>query len=50
MAGYVEGSNVDPTRELTRLIEVHRLLEANANMIRHQDESLGRLIEAGKIG
>lgn len=48
--GFVEQSNVEATRELTRLIEINRLLEANANMIRYQDESLGRLIEAGKIG
>ena len=49
-SGYLERSNVDPTLELTRLIEVSRLLEANANMIRYQDQALGKLIEAGSIG
>lgn len=49
-AGQLERSNVDPTVELTRLIEAGRLLEANANMIRYQDTSLGRLIEASRIG
>ena len=47
--GFVEGSNVDPTTELTRMMEVSRHLEANANMIRFQDESLGRLIEASAV-
>ena len=49
-AGYVENSNVDPTIELTRMIEVGRLLEANANMIRHADTTLGKLIDAAAIG
>ena len=49
-AGYVEGSNVDPTVELARMIESGRLLEANAKMIQYQDTSLGKLLEAGSIG
>ena len=48
--GYVENSNVEPTTELTRLIESGRLLEANAKMITFQDQSLGKLLEAGSIG
>ena len=48
--GFVEQSNVEATTELTRLIEAGRLLEANANMIRFQDSSLGRLIEASRVG
>ena len=47
--GFVETSNVDPTVELTRLISVARDLEAHANLIRHQDSALGRLIEASAI-
>ena len=47
--GFVETSNVDPTRELTRLIEVGRLLETHANLIQHQDTALGKLIEASSI-
>ncbi len=46
---FVETSNVDPTVELTRLIRIARDLEAHANLIRHQDSALGRLIEASAI-
>lgn len=50
-AGYLERSNVDPTVELTRLMENQRLLEANANMIRFQDQTLSTLVNTvGKIG
>ncbi len=47
--GFVERSNVEPTTELTRMIESGRLLEANANMIRHADSALGKLIEAARV-
>jgi flagellar basal body rod protein FlgG len=48
---FIEGSNVDPMSELTQLINAQRQLEANANMIRYQDQSLGKLVnEVGKIG
>jgi flagellar basal-body rod protein FlgG len=50
-SGSVEGSNVDPMIELTQLINAHRQLEANANMIRYQDQTLGKLVnEVGRIG
>jgi flagellar basal-body rod protein FlgF len=50
-SGFLERSNVDPTTELTRLIQTQRQLEANANMIRYQDQTLGKLVnEVGKIG
>ncbi len=49
--GFVERSNVEPTTELTLLLETQRLLEANANMIRYQDQMLSKLVnEVGKIG
>lgn len=49
-AGFIEGSNVDPMTELTQLIEAQRQLEANANMIRYQDQTLGKLVnEVGKV-
>lgn len=49
-SGYIESSNVDPATEMTRLMETQRLLEANANLIKYQDQSVGRLItEVGKI-
>jgi flagellar basal body rod protein FlgG len=49
--GFVERSNVDPATELTTLMETQRQLEANANMIRYQDQTLGRCVnDVGKIG
>ena len=37
--------------ELTILMDAQRQLEANANMIRYQDQTLGRLVnDVGKIG
>lgn len=46
----IERSNVDPTTELTELMKTQRLLEANANMIRVQDQTLSKLVnEVGKI-
>ncbi len=47
--GFVELSNVDPTSELTQMMAISRQLEANANMIRFQDSSLGRLIDAAAV-
>jgi flagellar basal-body rod protein FlgG len=50
-SGYVEGSNVDPANELSELMDTQRELEANANMIRYQDETLGELVNTvGKVG
>ncbi len=50
-SGFIERSNVDPTTELTELMDAQRQLEANANMIRYQDQALSRLVnEVGKIG
>ena len=49
--GFVERSNVDPATELTTLMEAQRQLEANANMIRYQDQTMGRCVnDVGKIG
>ncbi len=51
LSGYTERSNVDPTTELTRLMEIQRLLEGNANMIKYQDATLAKAVnELGKIG
>lgn len=48
---FVERANVDPATELADLMDAQRQLEANANMIRYQDQTLGRLVnEVGKIG
>lgn len=51
MPGFVERSNVEPATELTRLMMANRQLEANANMLKYQDQTLQRLVnEVGKIG
>lgn len=48
--GMVERSNVDPALEMVRLMEAQRQLDANANLIRFQDQATGRLVaEVGKI-
>ena len=49
-SGFIERSNVDPTKELTQLINAQRQLEANANLIRIQDSTLSRAVtDVGKI-
>ncbi len=49
-SGYLEKSNVDPAVELTKMMQAQRMLEANANMIRYQDQSMGRLVnDVGRI-
>ena len=50
-AEFVERANVDPATELAALMDTQRQLEANANMIRYQDQTLSKLVnEVGKIG
>ncbi|MBI1315173.1 flagellar hook-basal body complex protein [bacterium] len=44
--GFVEASGVNPVLEMTSLIEASRTFEANINLIRMQDESLGRLLQS----
>lgn len=44
--GALETSGVDPTKELVSLIDASRSFEANVNMLRMQDESLGRLLQS----
>ena len=47
----IERANVDPATELSALMDTQRQLEANANMIRYQDQTLAKLVnEVGKIG
>jgi len=43
--GFTEASGVNPILEMTAMIETSRAFEANINMIRIQDESLGRLLQ-----
>jgi flagellar basal-body rod protein FlgF len=50
-SGFLERANVDPAKELVLLMEAQRQLEANANMIRYQDQMLARLVnDVGRIG
>ncbi len=44
--GFVEASGVNPMIEMTSMIEASRTFEANINLIRMQDESLGRLLQS----
>jgi flagellar basal body rod protein FlgG len=47
---FIEHANVDPATEMAALMETQRQLEANANMIRYQDTTLGELVNTvGKI-
>lgn len=45
-AGMLEASGVQPVKEMTELIEASRVMESNINLIRAQDESLGRLLQS----
>ncbi len=49
-SNHLERANVDPATELTQLMDAQRQREANANMIRYQDETLGHAVnELGKL-
>ncbi|QDT38575.1 flagellar hook-basal body protein [Stratiformator vulcanicus] len=44
--GYLEGSGTNPVVETVQMIEASRAFEANLNMIRFQEEALGRLLQS----
>jgi flagellar basal-body rod protein FlgF len=47
---FAERANVDPAVELTHLMDAQRQLEANANMIKYQDDTLGKAVtDVGKL-
>jgi flagellar basal-body rod protein FlgF len=49
-SGFIERSNVDPALELTQLMDAQRQLEANANMMHIQDETLDKLVnDVGRV-
>ena len=49
-SGFIEKSNVEPATELTQLMDTQWQLEANANMIRYQDQTLSELVNTvGKV-
>jgi flagellar basal body rod protein FlgG len=43
--GYLEASSVQPTTEMTTLIETSRLIEANINVMKTHNEMIQGLIE-----
>jgi flagellar basal-body rod protein FlgF len=43
-SGYLEASAVKPTNEMIALIETSRILEANINLMKTQDQMLGGLV------
>ncbi len=44
IAGYLEGSSVKATTEMTAMVEASRVLEANINLMKAQDEMLSGLV------
>ncbi len=42
--GFIEKSNVDPVVEMTRMIEINRLYEANQKVIQTADDTLSRAV------
>jgi flagellar basal-body rod protein FlgF len=44
--GYLEASGTNPVSETLQMIEATRGFETNLNMIKYQDESLGRLLQS----
>ena len=44
--GFLEGSGTNSVAEMMEMIEATRAFETNLNMIKHQDESLGRLLQS----
>lgn len=45
-SGHIEGSSVQPVKELASMIEASRAYQLNAQMVSLQDETAGRLINA----
>ncbi len=44
VSGYLEGSGVKATSEMTAMVEASRVLEANINMMKAQDQMLSGLV------
>lgn len=43
-SGFLEGSGVEPIRELMSMITASRAYEANVRLMQHQDEAMGSLV------
>lgn len=46
LQGYLEGSGTNSVMEMVQLIEASREFETNLNMLRLQDDAMGRLLQA----
>lgn len=46
LQGHLESSGTRPVAETMQMIEASRAFETNINMIRYQDQSLGRLLQS----
>lgn len=44
--GVLEGSGVEPVTEMLSMIEASRTFETNINMMKYQDDALGRLLQS----
>jgi len=44
--GFVEQSGVSPVSEMVNMVQASRLVEANVNMIKFQDDALDRLLQS----
>ncbi len=44
--GFLEQSNVSPVSEMIEMVQASRMLEANVNMIKYQDDALDRLLQS----
>lgn len=47
--GMLEGSNVNPVAEMTRMIEAHRMFDQNSKLMQMHGDMTGRLSEIGKF-
>ncbi len=45
--GFLEGSGTNSVSEMMQMIQTSRAFETNINMIKFQDEALGRLLQSG---
>ena len=46
MQGYVEGSNVNPVLEITRLIQLQRAFESASNLVQTSEQSLSEAVRS----
>ena len=44
LQGYLEGSAINPTREMVAMIKTSRAFEANTRLIQHQDQLISALV------